>query len=416
MHNFEVQHGGAIPIPAGGRLARGAARRNARRAVVSTAFGTCELAVHTGFAEVSARWRELERVGVTTPYHRHDFIEPWYRLLGRKEGITLCIVEGRFEGAATGFIWPLGICRCFGARTLSWLGGKHANYGFGLYAPQVLGALTPKDWTALLDTALELSGADLAVLLNQPESYGGGSNPLAHLRLAASTDPCHRAALTTDYDTLLKRLRSRISRRNMRRNLSRMEEAHGPVRLIRAEQPDDIRAALEALVAHKAQLDETRPDKAIFADTSVVRFLEDIATETRDGAPAPLDIYTLVAGDQVAATFGCVTDERRASGVFISIDIGTFGTYAPGELLIGKVIEDCCARGLSMLDLGVGGGSYKERWCHYREPLFDAIATRTLKGRFVAAPLNRAWLRFRAAAKRSRTISALYGSMRSKPA
>ncbi|MFN0263345.1 GNAT family N-acetyltransferase [Tepidamorphus sp. 3E244] len=369
---------------------------------VKTSAGTWALSVHDSFESAAAVWDELSAADpAMTPYQHPRFLKAWYTLLGKHEGIQLRIVSARTEAGDAAFVWPLGLCNCFAMPSLGWLGGKHANYAMGVHSRSAADLLKPKDWRALMDAAGRASGADVAVLHNQPERFNGFVNPLIALRTTSSASPCHTVRLQDDSEALLQRLRGRFSRKKMRKKLRKLENEHGEVRLVRALNPEDCAQALAALRSHKHQLDIYRPDRLLFSRQDVIDFLSQAAlTDPSDGDNG-IEIFTLRAGDEIAATFGCAVGNGRAAGMFISVDAARFAHSSPGEILISKLLEHYIERGLDAIDFGVGAGEYKRRWCHDDEPLFDSVQAFTVRGQVLAGPLQRGILGLKNVIKRS---------------
>lgn len=372
---------------------------------VATSAGTCRISLHTSFDTIAPIWNSFQNEAVMTPYQRLAFLRAWHATLGVRDGTVLRIIEGRSPSGELAFILPLGLCTCLGLRTLGWLGGKHANYAMGLYAPDSIATYTPDDWSMMLRAATRLAGADIAVLLNQPEQFEGVANPLQATRTHASASPCHATRLEHDTDAMMARLRNKASRKKIRRNTRRLEETSGPVVLKQAQTAAGIIEAIAALRTHKAQLDDTRADKHIFSDDRVTGFLTQAAIDHGEG-PA-LEIFVLKAGDAIVATFGCVTSDTRAAGTFISVDIEDHAQSAPSEVLIAQLLAHFAARGIKTFDLGIGDGEYKRRWCHDSEPLFDTVLPVSRLARTYGAPMINAMMRLKALVKSSPRLFAL---------
>lgn len=243
------------------------------------------------------------------------------------------------------------------------------------------------------------------MLHNQPFAYGGQENPLLCTHTAKSAGPCNTIRLGHDPEALLARLRNRCSRKKIRRNLRRMEEEIGPVELVRASSQEEVTTTLNALRAHKSQLGVVRPDRTLFANPGVVRFLDRAAVFRNFDVDSGVEYFYLRAGEHIVATFGCAVSGKRAAGMFISIDADNFAHCSPGEVLITRLLEHYSERGFRALDLGVGSGEYKRRWCHDNEPLFDSIVAANWRGQLVASPLNRLILMAKNAVKASDRLS-----------
>jgi CelD/BcsL family acetyltransferase involved in cellulose biosynthesis len=70
--------------------------------------------------------------------------------------------------------------------------------------------------------------------------------------------------------------------------------------------------------------------------------------------------------------------------MFNSIAQGHYAIESPGEQLILNLVKDCCERGLTTFDLGIGEAQYKTLFCSDTEPLFDSYLPLTTSGRMLA--------------------------------
>ena len=91
-------------------------------------------------------------------------------------------------------------------------------------------------------------------------------------------------------------------------------------------------------------------------------------------------------GARIVATYGGAAQGERWSGMFNSFDADEeVARSSPGDLLLVKIVESCCARGLRAFDLGVGEARYKAALCDQPIPLFDAAIGFGPLGRAAAA-------------------------------
>jgi len=121
-----------------------------------------------------------------------------------------------------------------------------------------------------------------------------------------------------------------------------------------------------------------------FAEPGVRRFIEAAATECDADEAPPVELYALSVGDIIVATMGGMIGGGRFCAMFNSIAPGRFAVESPGEQLIVRLVRQCCERGLTSFDLGIGKARYKSLFCGDAEPLFDSYLPLTARGRAAA--------------------------------
>lgn len=343
-----------------------------------------EIALYTDLAAAEPLWRRIEAApdSVLTPYQRFDLLAAWQRHVGSRNGITPLIAVCLDAAGAPLCLWPLGRRAVGGAAQAEFLGGKHANFNSPIWRREVAARIAPPDLQAVLRRLGE--AADALVLLNQPQSWDGLANPLALLPHGASADPAYHGALMADFDALLA-ARMSANKRKKLRNRERALTQHGAVTLRRAGSPQEVRAFLTAFHAQKAERMRELGVDDVFAEPGVADFIAEAAC----GEHPVIEVYALYAGDVIAATTAGIVAGSRFSTMFNSIIRNELAQASPGQLLLTRLIETLCGRGLQMFDLGVGEAHYKEIFCNEAEPLFDSFLALSPAGRLLAGA-NRA--------------------------
>jgi CelD/BcsL family acetyltransferase involved in cellulose biosynthesis len=333
-------------------------------------------------AAAEPHWRALERGNsLATPYQRYDFLKLWQRHIGAPAGITPFIVVGFNARGTLLFLWPFGRRKLAGLRVVEFLGGKHANFNMGLWRRDVAAGI---DANALRDVLAHLGGrVDMLKLTNQPLTWGGTTNPFALLPHQRSANFGFSGALIPDYDALLRAHTNSATRKKMRKK-ERALASYGNVRFEQARAPHEIRRVLDVFFKQKSARMRTLGVPDAFAPPSVRRFIEAAATEQLPGAEPVIEIYALLVGDIIVATFGGIASGGRFSGMFNSIIKERYAAESPGEQLLALLVQHCCARGLDTFDLGIGQANYKALFCDDAEPLFDSYLPLGAGGRLLA--------------------------------
>ena len=338
------------------------------------------LRIFRSFEDAEQIWRSFQGHAVATPYQQFDWLQTWYWTLGQSEGIEPAIVVGEANGE-TAFIWPFGIQRQHGLKVCCWLGGKQCNYNMGLFDGGVMAALDAETLRGYLTTiSAQCGGIDVFMLLNQPDGWNGLVNPFSAFPGHPSPSPCYRLTLDADYKTLEKRRRSARSVQTLRRKGRKLGETFGEVREVTADGEAETGPMVDAFLAQRAMRLETTGIPNVFAGQDMQNFVRTAAGLADTSQEPVLGFHALVAGEHVCATYAGLTLNGHYSCFVNSINDLEFGKFSPGEILLGAVIEDCCRRGLSSFDLGMGTERYKLSWCD-EDPLFDNFIALSLTGR-----------------------------------
>src|SRR5882724_9038532 len=79
-------------------------------------------------------WRKVEGAQTSfTPYQRFDFLNPWRRAVGEREGLVPFIVVAHDAERRPLLLLPLALRHAYGARCASFMGGKHSTFNMALW-------------------------------------------------------------------------------------------------------------------------------------------------------------------------------------------------------------------------------------------------------------------------------------------
>lgn len=338
------------------------------------------------FAAVEGAWRAAEASGVGSGYLGFDWQSHFHRHLGA--GLTPCIAVLSDAGQPAGAILPFAVERTALGGVASFIGGKHANFGMGLWQRDFAARMTPDRLAAALAAVARQSPAriDLFRLANQPVVWDGLVNPFHGLPHQASPSAGYHLTLGPDAEAVLGRVVSSNSRRKLRKKERNLAE-HGTVAFRIAATPEDVVLFADRFLAFKA----VRFKALGIANVFDVPGMRDFIIETAIGAigsPAPaLELCALTVGGEPVAVFGGAISRNRYSGSFHGITPGELMHESPGELILHHLIRSCCERGLQVFDLGAGEAQYKSNLCDGQDVLFDQFIPVTLRGRAAAGAL-----------------------------
>src|SRR6267142_1763123 len=125
-------------------------------------------------------WRSLEGPHASfTPYQRYDFLNPWQRQVGEREGLAPFIVIAYDAERRPLLLLPLALRHAYGARCASFMGGKHSTFNMALWDRDFAASATQADLEGLIEAISQRSEADVLALHQQPLRWRDLQNPLA---------------------------------------------------------------------------------------------------------------------------------------------------------------------------------------------------------------------------------------------
>ncbi|SFL51190.1 Acetyltransferase involved in cellulose biosynthesis, CelD/BcsL family [Bradyrhizobium sp. NFR13] len=351
---------------------------------VASRIAHVDVISHFGAAE--AIWRSLESSEqLSTPYQRFDFQSAWQTHIGAQEGLKPFIIVAYDAAHQPLMLLPLAVSRENGMRVAGYLGGKHVTFNMPLFRRDFAVQATKADIDALLQGIQKhTETVDVLALVRQPKSWIGVDNPLALLPSQASTNDCPvlkmepgEAATDRISNSFRKRLKTKEGKY---RNLAGYRYMH-------AKTDAEVKRVLDAFFAIKPlrMAEQNLPN--VFAEPGVEAFIRQACTTPRtDGYT--IDIHALVCDDEMIAMFAGVADDNRFSMMFNTYTMSENAKYSPGLILMRTIIDAYAERGVTSLDLGIGGDDYKRMFCKDDEPIFDSFVPLTTRGRLGAMGLS----------------------------
>src|SRR5712671_5796210 len=141
--------------------------------------------------QAEAIWRALEDPQqFSTPYQRFDFLAPWQRHAGEREGLRPFIVIAYDAERRPLLLLPLALRHRHGIRTACFMGGKHATFNMALWDRDFAAGATAADLDALISAIRAQSAADVLALTQQPLRWRDLPNPMALLPNRPSANDC----------------------------------------------------------------------------------------------------------------------------------------------------------------------------------------------------------------------------------
>jgi CelD/BcsL family acetyltransferase involved in cellulose biosynthesis len=336
--------------------------------------------------EAEAIWRSLESSEqFSTPYQRFDFLAPWQRQVGEREGLKPFIVIAYDAERRPLLLLPLALSHRYGVRIARFMGGKHATFNMALWDREFAADATPQDLDALIAAIRARSGADVLALTQQPQRWRDSQNPMALLPHQASVNDCPLLTMVPGAEPA-----SRIStsfRRRLRSKERKLQALAG-YRYGVAGTDAEIGRLLDAFFRIKPLRMAEQKLPNVFAEPGVEDFIRGACMTARTGGGHVIDVHALECDDEVIAIFAGVADENRFSMMFNTYTMSENSRHSPGLILMRYIIDHYAERGYHALDLGIGSDEYKRQFCRGDEPIFDGFIPLSLRGKLAAAAMS----------------------------
>ncbi|KQT45500.1 hypothetical protein ASG52_15180 [Methylobacterium sp. Leaf456] len=347
-------------------------------AEASTAY---EAVLHRDVAALTPLWRRLQSEGACTAYQRIEWVEPLIAHLAAARGAEPLIVEIR-RGGRPILLLPLAQLRRRGVRTIEALDLGTCDYAAPLLAPGPAPTAEEAEriWQAVRAV---LPPADLIRLTRIPGDLGTVANPLALLACARPI-PLTRSgfALQGEPETLLKRVCSASTHRDLTRRANRLER-HADIAFVAATEPAEIAALFDTLVAQRRERFREIGRFEPLDEPAVTAFYR--AAALAEPGSGLVRVFGLRAeGEWIATAYGLVHG-GAFHGVLLAMAGGPWRAAAPGLLIASRIMVWARGEGLTYFDFTIGTQPYKAGFGPVERPLFEIAQGRTLRGRLALA-------------------------------
>jgi CelD/BcsL family acetyltransferase involved in cellulose biosynthesis len=318
-------------------------------------------------------WTELEPIAPITGYQTRRFLLPWLDTLGERRGFSAMISVARDAAGRPVALLPLGLARRGPFRVALFLGDRQSNFNLPLVRPDIHFDRAACE-ALLAETARKApQRPDLFLLLNQPVAWAGLANPFGSLSRRESPSFGYATRLSSDAQSFMTAKISKGTRRRLRKKEQRLASL-GPITYERAASPARAGAILETFLKQKKSRFSRAGLDPEFARPQMRAFLDRASTRGLVEGRAAFELHALCLGERIVATYGAIRHGGSLHAMFNSFDQEReIARCSPGDLLLHRMLEDACARGITSFDLGIGEARYKASVCEEIVPLFDCI-------------------------------------------
>jgi CelD/BcsL family acetyltransferase involved in cellulose biosynthesis len=163
---------------------------------------------------------------------------------------------------------------------------------------------------------------------------------------------------------LLKRMPPNSKLRSQLRQIRQRLVEDGPLRLYRVATPD--RAALDRLFELEASGWKGKNGSAVNCSPTTRQFFNELAeSASRFGY---FSLYMLEWKGRLFAAHFALTYKTRCYSPIVAYD-EAFKQFAPGQLIIGEILQDCAARGIQGYDITGQDQAWKMKWTSESRPV-----------------------------------------------
>jgi CelD/BcsL family acetyltransferase involved in cellulose biosynthesis len=360
--------------------------RTAAAPVRSSASRIAGVDILSDLSQAETIWRGLEdQQQFSTPYQRFDFLSPWQRQVGEREGLLPFIVIAYDPERRPLLLLPLALRHEHGVRSACFMGGKHATFNMALWDRDFATGATAADLDTLITAIRTRSMADVLALTQQPLRWRDLPNPMALLPSQASANGCPLMTIVPGEPPA-----TRISnsfRRRLKSKERKLQTLSGYRHCV-ATTDAETRRLLDAFFSIKPLRMAEQKLPNVFADPGVEDFIRGACMTPLAGGGHAIDIHALECDDEVIAIFAGVADGHRFSMMFNTYTMSDNSRYSPGLILMRNIVDHYAERGYRALDLGIGSDDYKRLFCKSDEPIFDCFIPLSLRGKVAAAAMS----------------------------
>ena len=333
-----------------------------------------------------AVWRSLEGAQTSfTPYQRFDFLSPWQRQVGEREGLAPFIVIAYDAERRPLLLLPLTLRHAYGARCASFMGGKHSTFNMALCDRDFAASATPR-------RSRRPDLGDLAAIRSRRARAAPATarwrdlpNPMALLPHQPSANDC--PLLVMEPGAAPTALISNSFRRRLKGKERKLQSLPG-YRYHVATSDADITRLLDWFFRVKPLRMAEQKLPNVFADPGIEDFVRGACTAPLADGRHAIDIHALECDEEVIAIFAGVADGHRFSMMFNTYTMSANSKYSPGLILMRDIIDHYAGQGYRALDLGIGSDDYKRLFCKDDEPIFDSFIPLSQRGKLAAGVMS----------------------------
>ncbi len=303
-----------------------------------------------------------------TPFQSLEFVGAFRDHLAEPEGGRLVVLEASRELTGEPLLLVPFLIRQRGPARVA----GFPDRGFSDQNAPIIGNACQDDqvfaaaWEAVISALPEVDLVDIAGI---PERIGPVPNPLARLPEAGATS--HSLYWM---DPTADELRHRHARRQFRRL-----QKKGNVEVRLASGPKEAEAIYEILVSQRRTRFRSMQRDDALERPEVREFYRQLLRHA--GPEGRVWAFALDCNGETIATNIALRYGRHVNFVLLSIGAAEWHTFAPGIVLLERMIRYCAEQGVTNFCFGTGMQSYKARFTSNTVPVRHYLRAETRLGR-----------------------------------
>jgi CelD/BcsL family acetyltransferase involved in cellulose biosynthesis len=334
--------------------------------------------VFTSLTEAESSWRRCEREGDCWAFQSFDWLADWYRMVGSRQRLDLCLVSVSLEDGEPLLFLPCGVRRRGIGTSLVWLGGEMSDYHGPLLGKRFDELLAREGFGRLWGVLIEhLPRFDYFHFQKQPATIGRQENPFVSLPCMPHALPGCYSQLDADWQTYYKSKRGSKTRATDRRKQRKLEQG-GALEFAVCGDAPQADSLVQTMMRQKSLAYGELGVPDLFGVTEHCDFVRHM---TRHHVGGLVHLAAVTLDDQVLATHWGLVHRDRFYLLFPAYERCDWTRYSPGNLLLHNLFQWCFANNVQFFDFTLGDEPYKLDWCEHTLPLYDFLAARTTRGR-----------------------------------
>jgi CelD/BcsL family acetyltransferase involved in cellulose biosynthesis len=352
--------------------------------------------VHSGreaLETLYSSWDALSRRCPGHVFQTTGFVRAWTETLGITSKTTPLVVTYERDGEIVA-LFPACIVRENVMPLVTWLGGPHMlDYGDILFDTE-RSDVSAEQFVRGAITRLREHAKGAFLYLPNVRSDAVCHEGLANTMVELKRDVAPYILLDGTYTDFLASLgkKRRHNLANFERRLARAGDVE--FRVLSTDDPDFDSTVAEILRLQRLRFADLPPNAPIFDP-----HYEEFRLEHARHSGGPLASVLTLNGQMIAGSLQCVYDNRMY--YLVTAFDEQFAEFAPGKLLVSRLIQYSFEQGLKAFDFCWGGEAYKYFWTSDEEPL-DSFISDGPAGRLLATAAS---LRRRVAAATSSMLT-----------
>jgi CelD/BcsL family acetyltransferase involved in cellulose biosynthesis len=322
---------------------------------------------------LKAIWLDLQTTNNCYVFQTYNWVEHWYSTVGRKMQSIKPAIIVVFRDDAVVALFPFGVQIIFGIRILVFLGGGQADYNNPILSTKLIPADLEFIWGKVIE---ELPKCDAIDFQRIPHSVNSKDNLFLKTISAIKSDVSFSTQLPDVGDKLPQLLSKRMLKDNAR--MAQRLSEKGDLQYVIATNISQYNEIINTALKQKERQYISTGVRNILANSNIYNFYRNLFENLKPDVNVHLS--ALIHDNEILATHLGAVYGNRFYYLMPTYSIGKFEKYSPGRLLLEYLVKWSIEKKLDVYDFTIGAETYKNRWCNVEMPVYQQLASITIKG------------------------------------